>query len=104
MIDMSLMRGVWVDPVSRIVAMVRADFEPAICNRRTLTLWHAFWGEANARPLFAAIAEAYDRERAAALRAQTALGHIAEEYLTDRNWARLEQRMHRALASASSGS
>jgi len=57
-----------LDPVSRIVAMVRADFEPAICNRRTLTLWHAFWGEANARPLFAAISEAYDRERAAALR------------------------------------
>ena len=58
------------DPVSRIVAMVGADFEPAICNRRTLTLWHAFWGEATARPLFATIAESYDRERAAALRRQ----------------------------------
>ncbi len=54
---------------SRILALVRADFDPAICNRRTLTLWHAFWGEATARPLFAAISESDDRERAEALRA-----------------------------------
>jgi TetR/AcrR family transcriptional regulator, transcriptional repressor of bet genes len=58
------------DPVDRIVALVRADFDPAICNRRTLALWHAFWGEATARPLFASIAESFDRERAAALREQ----------------------------------
>ena len=58
------------DPVQRILALVRADFDPAICNRRTLTLWHAFWGEATARPLFAAISEGFDRERAAALREQ----------------------------------
>jgi TetR/AcrR family transcriptional regulator, transcriptional repressor of bet genes len=58
------------DPVSRILAMVRADFEPAICNRRTLTVWHAFWGEATARPLFATISESYDRERATTLRRQ----------------------------------
>ena len=52
------------DPVQRILALVRADFDPAICNRRTLTLWHAFWGEATARPLFATISEEFDRERA----------------------------------------
>ena len=56
------------DPVARILALVRADFDPAICNRRTLTLWHAFWGEATARPLFATISEEFDRERATALR------------------------------------
>ena len=56
------------DPVQRILALVRADFDPAICNRRTLTLWHAFWGEATARPLFATISEEFDRERATALR------------------------------------
>ena len=58
------------DPVARILALVRADFDPAICNRRMLTLWHAFWGEATARPLFAEISESFDRERAEALRAQ----------------------------------
>ena len=58
------------DPVARIVALVRADFDPAICNRRTLTLWYAFWGEATARPLFASISEGFDRERAVVLREQ----------------------------------
>jgi TetR/AcrR family transcriptional repressor of bet genes len=58
------------DPVSRILALVRTDFDPTICNRRTLTIWHAFWGEATARPLFAVISESYDRERATALRRQ----------------------------------
>jgi TetR/AcrR family transcriptional regulator, transcriptional repressor of bet genes len=56
------------DPVDRVVTLVRADFDPAICNRRKLTLWHAFWGEATARPMFAAISESYDRERGAAVR------------------------------------
>ena len=71
-------RAVWraaldaapADPVERILALVRADFDPAICNRRTLTLWHAFWGEATARPLFASISESFDRERSTALREQ----------------------------------
>ena len=58
------------DPVARIVALVRADFDPAICNRRTLTLWYAFWGEATARPMFASISEGFDRERAVVLREQ----------------------------------
>jgi AcrR family transcriptional regulator len=71
-------RNVWraalaaapADPVARILALVRADFDPAVCNRRMLTLWHAFWGEATARPLFAEISEGFDRERAAALHEQ----------------------------------
>jgi AcrR family transcriptional regulator len=58
------------DPIARILALVRADFDPAICNRRTLTLWHAYWGEATARPLFASISESFDRERGTAMREQ----------------------------------
>lgn len=91
------------DPVSRILAMVGADFEPAICNRRTLTLWHAFWGEATARPLFATIAESYDRERAAALRQECEAAQglldaavwtpadlaLAVDSLTDGLWLRM---------------
>jgi hypothetical protein len=33
-------------------------------------LWHGFWGEATARPMFAAISESYDRERGGVLREQ----------------------------------
>lgn len=104
-------RNVWqaaldaapADPVARILALVRADFDPAICNRRMLTLWHAFWGEATARPLFAEISEGFDRERAEALREQCAAAcdlldatvwnpdslAVAIDSLTDGLWIRM---------------
>jgi AcrR family transcriptional regulator len=52
-------------PIDRIVALVRADFDPKVCNPQALAIWHAFWGEANARPLYAEIAKELDAERAA---------------------------------------
>jgi len=56
------------DPVARITALVRADFAAAVCNPDSLVIWHAFWGEASARPVFAQISEKFDTERAAAMR------------------------------------
>ena len=56
------------DPIARIIAMVRADFDPAVCNQDSLVIWHAFWGEASARPAFAQISEQYDTARAAVMR------------------------------------
>lgn len=56
------------DPLDQIIAMVRADFDPAVCNDQALAVWHAFWGEASARPLYATISEGFDAERAAAMR------------------------------------
>lgn len=56
------------DPLDQLIAMVKADFDPKICNANSLVVWHAFWGEANARPLYAEISEKYDAERAAAMR------------------------------------
>lgn len=56
------------EPLDQIIAMVRADFDPAVCNDEALTVWHAFWGEASARPLYASISETFDAERVAAMR------------------------------------
>ena len=56
------------DPVDGIVALVRADFDKAVCNRRALAIWHAFWGEASARPIFAEISASFDDERGAVMR------------------------------------
>ncbi len=53
------------DPVDRIVALVKADFDPRVCNPEALAIWHAYWGEANARPLYAEIARELDADRAA---------------------------------------
>lgn len=57
------------DPVDRLCAVVRADFHPVVFNPEATAVWHAFWGQATARPLYAEISEEYDGERARALEA-----------------------------------
>jgi AcrR family transcriptional regulator len=91
------------DPLAQLIAMVRADFDPAVCNADSLVIWHAFWGEANARPLYAEISERFDSERVAAMRETcaallAALGRSNEDAaalatgidaLTDGLWLRI---------------
>ena len=38
-------------PARQLDAMLRADFNPAICTDAKLSAWCAFWGEAQCRPL-----------------------------------------------------
>lgn len=40
------------EPAARIEALMRADFNPAICTAAKLAAWCAFWGEAQSRPLY----------------------------------------------------
>lgn len=44
----------------RIWALVAADFDRAICTRRKLAAWCAFWGEAKSRPTYQALCGARD--------------------------------------------
>lgn len=60
------------DPADRLAALVRADFQPAVCAREAQIVWHAFWGEASARPLFNEIADAFDTSRSDALETEVA--------------------------------
>lgn len=39
-------------PAERLEAMLRADFNPAICTPARLAAWCSFWGEAQSRPLY----------------------------------------------------
>ncbi|MBK0399192.1 TetR family transcriptional regulator C-terminal domain-containing protein [Limibaculum sp. M0105] len=55
------------DPVDRLCAIVLADFDPVVFNPEATAVWHAFWGQATARPLYAEISDEYDGERARAL-------------------------------------
>jgi AcrR family transcriptional regulator len=55
-------------PIDQLAALIKADFDPDICNGDALVIWHAFWGEASARPIYAEISEQFDTERAAAMR------------------------------------
>lgn len=42
-------------PADRLAALVEADFDRAICNKRKLAAWCAFWGEARSRPTYQAL-------------------------------------------------
>lgn len=55
------------DPLDRVLGLVAADFGPAVCTRKKLALWFAFWGEAGAQPLFSAICEAAEEARYGAM-------------------------------------
>ena len=39
-------------PAAQLDAILRADFNPAICTPAKLSAWCAFWGEAQCRPLY----------------------------------------------------
>lgn len=46
------LEGAGASPAHRLDAMLRADFNPAICTNAKLSAWCAFWGEAQCRPLY----------------------------------------------------
>jgi len=39
-------------PAAQLDAMLRADFNPAVCTPQRLSAWCSFWGEAQSRPLY----------------------------------------------------
>lgn len=49
------------DPARRLQALVSADFDRSICNKRKLAAWCAFWGEAKSRPTYQALSGARDK-------------------------------------------
>jgi TetR/AcrR family transcriptional repressor of bet genes len=47
---------------ARLWALVAADFDKQVCNRRKLAAWCAFWGEAKSRPTYQELCGARDDE------------------------------------------
>ena len=54
-------------PAARLGALIRADFGPVVFNREALAVWHAYWGESTARPIYAEISEEFDDKRSEVL-------------------------------------
>jgi TetR/AcrR family transcriptional repressor of bet genes len=48
------------DPARQLQALVAADFDRSICNKRKLAAWLAFWGEAKSRPTYQALSSSRD--------------------------------------------
>lgn len=55
-------------PVDRLMALVAADFDTKVCNKKKVAVWYAFWGEARSRPYYREICAGFDREHHVALR------------------------------------
>ena len=49
---MSALQAAGDAPAAQLDALIRADFNPAICGPARLSAWCAFWGEAQSRPLY----------------------------------------------------
>ena len=55
------------DPALRLRRFVECYFDTAICQRRKIAVWFAFWGEVKARPSYRAVCAGYDQRHDAAL-------------------------------------
>ncbi len=55
------------DPAERLRRFVDCYFDPAICQRKHVAVWFAFWGEVKARPKYREVCAGYDRRHDEAL-------------------------------------
>jgi TetR/AcrR family transcriptional repressor of bet genes len=51
-------------PADQLAALLRADFNEAVCTEEKQTAWVAFWGEAQSRPVYQDMCGPMDREYA----------------------------------------
>lgn len=63
-------KGAWETALARagptaaekLARLVELDFTPALCDRRKLAVWFAFWGEARSRPTYLRLCKQRDQE------------------------------------------
>lgn len=49
-------------PAAKLLAILEMDLKPAVCDRRKLAVWFAFWGEVRAVPTYQKICQARDQK------------------------------------------
>lgn len=49
------------DPADRLLALIKLDLRPSICERRKVAVWFAFWGEVQSRPTYRKICDERDQ-------------------------------------------
>jgi TetR/AcrR family transcriptional regulator, transcriptional repressor of bet genes len=53
----------FLTPAERLVGFLDARFHPKVCNRQTLAVWFAFWGDAGARSIYRRVVGKLDDDR-----------------------------------------
>ena len=51
-----------ISPAAKLTAMLEGDFQRLVANRKTVTVWYAFWGETRWRPDFMTECQGLSRE------------------------------------------
>ncbi len=59
-------------PIEGLLALIDADFDPAVCNRKKVAVWYAFWGEAKSRPTYLKLCADRDEAYSQMMRAMIA--------------------------------
>ncbi len=72
-------------PIERLVALISADFEAAVCNRKKIAVWFAFWGEAKSRPTYLKLCADRDQEYA------RVMGEACAELIAEGPYPALDQ-------------
>ena len=49
------------NPADKIIALVELDFSTRICDKKKLSVWFAFWGEAKSRPTYLKVCAERDK-------------------------------------------
>ena len=49
-------------PLRQLKSLVRAVFNPAICNRKKISIWYAYWGESRSRPKYRQVCGQHDKQ------------------------------------------
>ncbi len=50
------------DPAAKLLALMKLDLKPAVCDRKKLAVWFAFWGEVKAVPTYQKICAAREQK------------------------------------------
>ena len=58
----ALANGTAGTPAEKLKVLMELDFSRAVCERKKIAVWFAFWGEAKSRPTYMKICEQYDRQ------------------------------------------
>lgn len=81
-----------------LLALMEMDLKPAVCDRRKLAVWFAFWGEIKTVPTYQKICAAYNAKYIDIMR------ELCEQIVTEGNYSSVDpQTITNALSSLTDG-
>lgn len=82
----------------KLLALMKMDLKPTICDRKKLAVWFAFWGEVRSVPTYQKICAAYDDKY------DDILFDLADQIIREGNYGHIEAKtVTEALSSLTDG-